>query len=155
MYLLSETSLPCLCGSSGASAALRRPRCSPCALFCPLAQPAPSSARLQLPHKSFKAPKRAPAFQSFEDDELSAARSLVAEEAVNVQFELTQAANCVLPSDIDVAVLQDSVRADHIYDHATGQVIARAAASPQQGCAPLEAQFAVLALCAPEYVVSV
>ncbi len=100
---------------------------------------------LQLAHKNFKTSKRAPAFQAFEDEELSTARNLVAEEEVSVQLELAQAAGGTLPSTDDISALQDSIRAEYVYVPTTGQTLARSAATPQQICGSLENQFAALA----------
>ena len=64
----------------------------------------PSSA--QISHKSFKAPKRLPAFPTFDDAELEAARTLVADEVAALQLEVAQAAGGSLPEVEEVAALQ-------------------------------------------------
>lgn len=106
---------------------------------------------LQIAHKAFKAPKRQPAFQAFEDVELEAARALVAEEAAAVQLEIAANAGGSLPEVAEVAdlqvrraerflvpfvheeglprCLQDELRASHIYDASTGHLVPRGEAT--------------------------
>jgi hypothetical protein len=110
---------------------------------CMFTSPFSRAHRLQITHKSFKAPKRAPAFQMFEDDELSAARSLVAEEEMTVQLELAQAADGTLPSNNDIAVMQDDVRMNYAYLPA-GQVVKRSAATALELRLVLETEFSSL-----------
>lgn len=92
-------------------------------LTCP--RTPPPSIHMQIAHKFFRAPKRAPVLDEISDADLSSAGQLIASER-----SAMAAQGAALPSAEAFAAACERIDASHIYIPSTGQYIAKADAKP-------------------------